>query len=78
LAATTAAERAAANHDVPVFLGHGRHDGIVPIAAGRATRDALLALGYAVEWHEYPVEHGVAPEEVADLEAFLQRVLARG
>ena len=30
----------------------------------------------AVEWHDYPMEHSVSAEEVADLQRFLQRVLA--
>jgi phospholipase/carboxylesterase len=76
LAATTAGERSAANVDVPIFMGHGRYDGIVPIARGQASRDAMQALGYQVEWHEYPMEHSVCAEEVADLEAWLRKVLA--
>ena len=77
LAATTAAERSAANSDVPVFMGHGRMDGIVPVALGSSSRDALRALGHDVEWHEYPMEHSVSMEEIKDLEAWLRRVLAR-
>jgi phospholipase/carboxylesterase len=76
LAATTASERHAANADVPIFMGHGRYDGIVPIARGEASRDALKALGHDVEWHEYPMEHSVCMEEVADLEAWLVKALA--
>ncbi|MBT2325184.1 dienelactone hydrolase family protein [Variovorax paradoxus] len=76
LAATTAAERDAANRDTPIFLGHGTRDGVVPIARATASRDALAALGYAVEWHEYPMEHSVCMEEIADLNRFLLRVLA--
>ena len=30
-----------------------------------ASRDALEALGYAPDWHEYPMGHAVCPEEVA-------------
>ena len=75
LAATTAAERHAANHETPVFLAHGTRDGVVPIGRGVQTRDALVALGYAVEWHDYPMEHSVCMEEIADLNAFLLRVL---
>lgn len=75
LAATTAAERHAANHDVPIFLGHGTRDGVVQIERARASRDALAALGHAVEWHEYPMEHSVCMEEIADLNRFLLRVL---
>ena len=39
-------------------------------------RDELQALGYPVEWHEYPMEHSVCIEEVRALQAFLRRVLA--
>lgn len=77
LAATTAAERSAANHDVPIFLAHGRFDPIVSFTRGTASRDALVALGYAVEWHDYPMQHSVCPEEVADLSRWLARVLAK-
>jgi len=76
LAASTAAERSTANADTPVFMAHGRFDGVVPIARATASRDALLALGQPVEWHEYPVQHAVSAEEIADLNAFLLRVLA--
>jgi phospholipase/carboxylesterase len=75
LAATTAAERHAANHDTPIFLAHGRSDNVVPIERGAASRDALKAMGHPVEWHEYPMAHSVHPQEVADLNAFLLRVL---
>lgn len=75
LAASLAAERDPANAQVPVFLAHGIRDGIVPLARGRASRDALLALGYPVEWHEYPMEHSVSAEEISDLERWLLTVL---
>jgi len=75
LAASTAAERSAANRATPVFLAHGRHDPMVALARGTATRDALLALGQPLEWHDYPMEHSVCPEEITDLNAWLLRVL---
>ncbi|HEV8311500.1 MAG TPA: dienelactone hydrolase family protein [Burkholderiaceae bacterium] len=76
LAASTAAERSAANADVPIFLAHGRLDPIVTFARGAASRDALRALGHDVEWHEYPMEHSVCLEEIADLNRWLLKVLA--
>lgn len=76
LADKTAAERSAGNQDVPLFLGHGTRDGVVALPRATATRDALLALGYPVEWREYPMEHSVCPQEIADLARWLQRVLA--
>jgi phospholipase/carboxylesterase len=76
LAATTAAERRDANALTPLFLAHGQRDPVIALARGIATRDALKALGMAVDWHDYPLEHSVSAEEVADLQRFLQRVLA--
>lgn len=76
LAATTAAEAAPANRNVPIFQAHGQQDGVVVLQRGTAARDVLLGLGYAVEWHEYPMEHSVCIEEVRALELFLKRVLA--
>lgn len=76
LAERTAAERHAANAATPVFAAHGSRDGIVVPARGRASRDALQALGQPVQWHEYPMEHSVCLEEVRDLEVWLGQVLS--
>jgi phospholipase/carboxylesterase len=75
LASATAAERHAANLATPLFLAHGRNDGVVPHRAGVQSRDALTSLGHNIEWHDYPMEHSVNAEEVADLQRFLLRVL---
>ena len=71
LAATTAAERHAANELTPIFLAHGRSDPVVPMARAIASRDALAALGYPVQWHDYPMGHSVCMEEIADLNVWL-------
>ncbi len=75
LAATTEAERHAANAATPVFLAHGRSDGVVPLARGAAARDQLQALGQPVEWHDYPMQHSVCMEELQALQPWLLRVL---
>lgn len=75
LAATTAAERSPANTQVPIFMAHGTRDGVVPIGRAEASRDALMVLGYDVDWHTYPMEHSVSPQEITDLQAWLLRVL---
>ena len=75
LAAKTAAERSTANADLPIFAGHGSVDGIVPQALGEASRDALMALGYAVEWHSYPMAHQVCAQETADLRTWIGKRL---
>jgi phospholipase/carboxylesterase len=75
LAATTRAELSAANAQVPVFLAHGRDDTVIDPARCAASRDALAALGLPVEWHEYAMGHAVCPQEIADLERWLLRLL---
>ena len=76
LAATLATEHTQASLSTPVFMAHGSRDGVVALPRASASRDALQAVGYAVEWHEYPMEHSVCPQEIADLEMFLKRTLA--
>jgi phospholipase/carboxylesterase len=75
LAATTAAERAPQNLPTPIFLAHGRFDPMIALPRAQASRDALAALGYAVQWHEYPMEHSVCLEEIQHLNRFLLDVL---
>jgi len=76
LAASTAAERSAANADVPIFLAHGREDPMIAIDRALTSRDALVAMGYPVEWHEYAMPHSVCMDEIVDLNRWLLRVLA--
>lgn len=75
LAAKTAAERIAANADVPILLAHGTHDPVIPIDRAQASRQALVALGYSVQWHDYPMPHSVCAPEVEHIGAFLRTVL---
>jgi phospholipase/carboxylesterase len=75
LAPTLAAERSAANRDLPIFMAHGSQDPMIPIDRARASRDALAALGYPVEWREYPMPHSVCLDEISDIAAWLTRVL---
>jgi phospholipase/carboxylesterase len=70
-----AAEASLANRDVPIFMAHGTDDALIPLDRGRRSRDALVALGYAVEWHDYRMAHAVCPEEIRDVSAWLRKVL---
>jgi phospholipase/carboxylesterase len=76
LQAAVAAERHSANHDTPIFMAHGRLDPVIAIERAEGSRDYLNSLGYKVEWHEYAMPHSVCAEEVADVGAWLRRVLA--
>jgi phospholipase/carboxylesterase len=75
LAASTAAERHPVQQGLPIFLAHGRQDPVIPIARAIASRDALVALGHPVAWHEYTMPHSVCAEEVVDLNRWLLGVL---
>jgi phospholipase/carboxylesterase len=76
LADSTASESSPANARTPIFLAHGAQDPVVTLDRGESTRDALLALGYDVEWHEYLMPHTVSREEIEELNAWLVRVLS--
>lgn len=71
-----AAECHAANQSVPILQVHGSFDPVIPIAHAAKSRDALRALGYAVQWEEYPMPHSVCPEEIECVSDWLARVLA--
>jgi phospholipase/carboxylesterase len=76
LAPKAAAERTPQSLATPVFMAHGRQDGVVPFARAEASRDAVAALGYQVEWHAYPMQHSLCQEEVDDIAKWLKKVLA--
>lgn len=71
IAGTLAAERNTANAGVPIFWGHGTFDPVVVLQRGVASRAVLEALGYAVQWHTYPMPHAVCPDEIADLRRWI-------
>ena len=75
---TLAAGKSMSNQDLPILMCHGRMDPVVPLAMGTEARDALHAQGYAVEWHEYPMQHEVCAEELGQIARWLRVRLAGG
>jgi phospholipase/carboxylesterase len=75
LADLTASERSETSQAAPIFLAHGAQDEVVEIERGLSSRDALLALGYTIDWRTYPMGHSVCAPEIADLNRWLLRVL---
>ncbi|MEO8408671.1 MAG: alpha/beta hydrolase [Oxalobacteraceae bacterium] len=76
LHAAIAAERHAANQHTPIFIAHGRADPVIPIQRAEQSRDLLQSLGFALEWHEYMMQHAVCAEEIDDIGVWLKRILA--
>ena len=69
------AEASTANRDVPIFMGHGSDDPIIPLVRAEQSRNLLKSLGYPAEWHKYAMPHSVCPEELADIGTWLGKVL---
>jgi phospholipase/carboxylesterase len=68
-------ERQSVNARTPIFMAHGTMDNVVPLIRAEESRDLLKALHYSVEWHSYPMQHSVHPQEISDISNFLQAVL---
>ncbi len=60
--------------DLPIFMAHGSFDPVLRLEWGRASADRLIAAGYAVDWHEYPMAHAVCPQEIADISHWLSTI----
>jgi len=73
---TLAAERQAANADVPIMMAHGARDDVISPVLAEHSRDQLQRLGYPVEWHRYDMAHAVTASEIDDIAAWLRAVLA--
>jgi phospholipase/carboxylesterase len=69
--ASLALERDPANATTPIFFAHGSADPVVALQRGVDSRNLLQALGYAVDWHTYPMGHAVCAQEISDLRAWL-------
>ncbi len=65
-----------ANGNTPILMMHGQDDEVVPVEAARRSRDHLLALGYSVEWQEYPVGHSLSPEQIERIDQWMMDVLS--
>ena len=76
LADRLAAEANPANREVPIFMAHGTADPMIALARAKESRDLLQRQDYAIEWHEYRMEHSVCPQVLDDIAGWLGRVLA--
>lgn len=63
------------NASIPIFMGHGTYDPVVPVQLGQQSREYLVSQGYEVEWHTYPMQHAVNMEEIRDVGAWMNRLI---
>lgn len=57
--------------NLSVYLSHGTADQVIPVQWARKTAPFLDNLGVANMYSEYPVGHGVAPQNFAELKKWL-------
>jgi len=62
------------DNSMPVFIGHGQFDPMVPLQYGRVSADKLIEAGFGVEWHDYPMAHAVCADEINDIRVWLLSV----
>ena len=55
-----------------IFASHGTVDQVVPVDWARKAAPALMQLGIDVVYKEYPIGHGVAPQNFYDFKNWLQ------
>jgi len=58
-----------------IFSSHGYADQVIPVEWARKTPDFLKALGINYVYKEYPVGHGVAPQNFYDFRDWLKNYL---
>jgi phospholipase/carboxylesterase len=75
LAESLPQEAAPANQHTPIFMAHGLQDGVIPLMMGAGSMTLLTGMGHKVEWHQYPMQHSVCPQEIEDIGAWLRKVL---
>ena len=68
-------DRHSANTNTPIFMAHGSFDPVVALERAQASHQKLSSLGYQVQWHTYPMQHSVCPDEISDMSEFLNKVL---
>jgi len=63
-----------ASKSVPVFIGHGQQDPVVPMALGEAAARQLTDAGHEVQWNTWPMPHSVCMEEIQAIDAWLKSI----
>lgn len=61
---------------MPIFMGHGNQDPIVPVTLGEASTKRLRSAGFEVTWQTWPMPHAVCAEEVAAIDQWLEGQLS--
>lgn len=56
-----------------IFVSHGTSDQVIPVDWARKAKPALEALGIETLYKEYPIGHGVSPQNFYDFRNWLEQ-----
>jgi len=59
-----------------IFMAHGINDTVVSHALGDNSHRKLTDAGCQVEWHTYPMEHQVCPQEIKQIGEWITKTLS--
>ncbi len=59
----------------PALCMHGSNDPVVPFAMGQAAQQQLASWGVPVTWQDYPMQHEVCQQQIADISHWLSKQL---
>lgn len=58
--------------NLKMYISHGTQDQVIPVDWARKAPEALKSLGIEVTYKEYPIGHGVSPQNFHDLKKWLE------
>jgi phospholipase/carboxylesterase len=61
---------------LPVAIGHGTHDPVIPVEFGREAHERLSEAGARVTYRESPMPHTIDPSFLRELPGWLRETLA--
>ena len=59
--------------NLKIFASHGTVDQVIPVDWARKAKPALEALGIETTYKEYPIGHGVSPQNFYDFKSWLEQ-----
>ncbi|MDF7807572.1 alpha/beta fold hydrolase [Pontiellaceae bacterium B12219] len=63
-----------ANRTIPILVGHGTRDQVVPPVLAEQAVEHLKQKGFSCRFTTYEMEHSVCPEEIEDIATFINQL----
>ncbi len=60
---------------VSMYIAHGTQDPIVPVDRARATQNLLAPTSADLTYKEYPIQHTISEDSIADIDTWLKTLL---